>query len=127
MINYSKVRESVEKNSSKKSLSKAPSVNKSHTNSINIKLSQDSCIEQIKIPLKTIFKDKTEATITKNYHPQAQSHHKKYSVKLQSDEKENLVRKKENPPYDVTIFRPFQETNRYLETERVPKDYKISN
>lgn len=85
MINYSKVRESVEKNSSKKSLSKALPANKSHTNSVNIKLTKDSGMDQIKIPLKTMFKDKTEATLTKIYHPQTQSHHKKYSVKLQSD------------------------------------------
>lgn len=126
MINYSKTRDSVEKNSSKKSLSKAPSVNKSHANSINLKLAHDACIEHIKIPLRTIFKDKTESNLNKVYHPQPHSHHKKYSVKLQSDDKENLGRKKDHP-YDVTIFRPFQETNRYLETERIPKDYKISN
>lgn len=41
MINYTKMRESVEKNSSKKSLSKGLTANKSHTSSINIKLSQD--------------------------------------------------------------------------------------
>lgn len=57
MINYSKaVRESVEKNSSKKSLGR--SINKSHTSSINIKLNQDTQIEHIKIPLKNILREK---------------------------------------------------------------------
>jgi hypothetical protein len=50
------------------------------------------------------------------------SHQKKYSVKLQSNEKENNVRRKDPQPYDVTIFRPFQENNRYLETERLQKE-----
>lgn len=41
MLNYTKMRESAEKISSKKSLSKALGANKSHTSSINIKLNQD--------------------------------------------------------------------------------------
>jgi len=36
-----------------------------------------------------------------------------------------LARRREQQPYDVTIFRPCQETNRYLETDRVPKDFKL--
>lgn len=117
MINYSKVRESVEKNSSKKSLTR---VNKSHTSSINIKLNQESTIDHMKIPLKNIFRDKYEMrTDQKNSYLAGPA--KKYSVKLQSNEKENHHRKKESHPYDVTIFRPFQDTNRYLETERLPK------
>jgi len=130
MINYRKGRESVEKNFSKKSLGKGISVNKSHTSSINIKLTQDCCPE----PLKTIFKDKTEVSLSRHYQPLQpsqqplqQSQQKKHSVKLQEHEKENPARRKDNLPYDVTIFRPFQETNRYLETERIQKDYKNSN
>lgn len=115
MINYSKVRESVEKNSSKKSLSR---VNKSHTSSINIKLNQET--EQMKIPLKSIFREKYEMRTDQKSSYLAGTA-KKYSVKLQSNEKENHNRKKEAHPYDVTIFRPFQDTNRYLETERLPK------
>jgi hypothetical protein len=110
MINYSKVRESVEKTASKKSLSRA---NKSHTSSINIKLSQETPIDHIKIPMKNIFREKME--LQSGHKPgQQQSGQKKYSVKLQSNEKENHARRKEHNPYDVTIFRPFQETNRYL-------------
>lgn len=44
MLNYTKVRESAEKNSSKKSLGKGMIANKSHTSSINLKLSQDTGI-----------------------------------------------------------------------------------
>ena len=52
------------------------------------------------------------------------SQQKRHSVKLPSNEKENRAKKRDQHLYDVTIFRPFQETNRYLETERLPKDYK---
>lgn len=82
MINYSKVRESVEKNSSKKSLGR--SINKSHTSSINIKLTQEPTVEHIKVPLKNLLKEKTE--IYPQHKPiHQQSQHKKYSVKLQSN------------------------------------------
>ena len=81
MINYSKVRESVEKNSSKKSLSR---VNKSHTSSINIKLNQEAVMDQMKIPLKNIFRDKYEMrTDLKASYLAGPT--KKYSVKLQSN------------------------------------------
>lgn len=77
----------------------------------------------MKIPLKNIFRDKYEMrTDMKSSYLAGPA--KKYSVKLQSNEKQNHHRKKEAHPYDVTIFRPFQETNRYLETERTPKQYK---
>jgi len=68
------------------------------------------------MPLRTIVKEKCESTIhqLKPNSSQMISHQKKYSVKLQSNEKENIGRKKE--AYDMTIVRPFQETNRYLET-----------
>ena len=83
MINYSKVRDSVEKNSSKKSLSR---VNKSHTSSINIKLNQEVGMDQMKIPLKNIFRDKYEMrTDLKGSYLAGPT--KKYSVKLQSNEK----------------------------------------
>jgi hypothetical protein len=85
MINYTKVRESVEKNSSKKSLGKGMTVNKSHTSSINLKLNHDIGIELVKIPLKTIAKDNYEMIYSKQYHPLLQSQQKKYSVKLQSN------------------------------------------
>lgn len=85
MINYTKVRESVEKNSSKKSLGKGMAVNKSHTSSINLKLSQDIGIEQVKIPLKTFAKDNYEMIYSKQYQPLMHSQQKKYSVKLQSN------------------------------------------
>ena len=90
---------------------------------MNIKVTQDPS-EQLVLPLKTIFKDKTEAILAKPYQPLQYSQQKKHSVKLQSNEKENHCRKKINLPYDITIFRPFQETNRYLETERIPKEAK---
>lgn len=65
MINYSKVRDSVEKTSSKKSL--ARSINKSHTSSINIKLREDS------------------ERGRRDPSAQKQLAQKKYSVKLQSN------------------------------------------
>jgi hypothetical protein len=65
MINYSKVRESVEKTSSKKSLGR--SINKSHTSSINIKLREDS------------------ERGRRDPSGQKQWGQKKYSVKLQSN------------------------------------------
>jgi len=117
MINYSKVRESVEKQGSKKSLSR---INKSHTSSINIKLIQDTPVEHIKLPIKGLIKDKNEMQSNSKLSHQ-QSQNKKYSVKLQSNEKENKARRADPNPYDVTIFRPFQESNRYLETERLSK------
>jgi len=56
MINYSKVRESVDKVQSKKSLSRASSINKTHTSSVNMKLSQDiNSYENMRVPLKSIF------------------------------------------------------------------------
>ena len=79
MINYTKVRESVEKNASKKSLSRT---NKSHTSSINIKLNQEATIDNIKIPVKSIFKDKAE---DHSQHKGSTAAQKKYSVKLQSN------------------------------------------
>ena len=90
MINYSKVRESVEKNSSKKSLGRT---NKSHTSSINIKLNQESTVDQIRIPMKNLFKEKMDIYGGGRTGHQ-QSQHKKYSVKLQSNEKENQFRKR---------------------------------
>ena len=81
MINYSKVRESVEKNSSKKSLART---NKSHPSSINIKLNQESPHDQIKIPMKNLCKEKIEVYGGRNNATQ-QSQHKKYSVKMPSN------------------------------------------
>lgn len=99
------------------------SINKSHTSSINIKLSQEATADHIRIPLKHMMREKGESgQLGKVNQPMSQ--HKKYSVKLQSNEKENHARRRDQQPYDVTIFRPFQDTNRYLETERLPKDYK---
>jgi len=43
-----------------------------------------------------------------------QSQQKKYSVKLQSNEKENQDRKVVNHHYDNQNFLPLQENNRYL-------------
>lgn len=114
MINYTKVRESVEKKSSKKSLGKGMTANKSHTSSINLKFSQDIGIDQVKIPLKSIAKDNYELIYSKQYQPMLQSQQKKYSVKLQSNEKENIDRKVANHHYDHHNFMPLQETNRYL-------------
>lgn len=79
MINYSKVRESVEKTASKKSLGR--SNNKSHTSSINIKLGQETAIDQIKIPMRGAREKGDSVTGGKTQIP---SGHKKYSVKLQS-------------------------------------------
>ena len=109
----------MEKASSKKSLSRnTSSTNRNHTSSINIKLSHNnpdiSQVDHFKIPLKTIFKDKCE--------PYLRAPQKKYSVKLPSNEKENHRRKEH---YEVGL-RPFQETNRYLETERAPKEHSHS-
>lgn len=73
--------------------------------------------------MRSIFKDKSEVSVGGKAGLQA-SQQKRHSVKLQSNEKENRAKKRDQHPYDVTIFRPFQETNRYLETERLPKDYK---
>jgi hypothetical protein len=56
MINYSKVRESVDKHPSKKSLNRN---SKSHTSSINIKLNQEGPLDLGKIPIKTLIKDKS--------------------------------------------------------------------
>ena len=77
---YSKVRESVEKTGSKKSLGR--SANKSHTSSINIKLGQETAIDQIKIPIRAGREKGDSVTAGKNQIPSA---HKKYSVKLQSN------------------------------------------
>ena len=65
MINY-RLRESVDKpTSSKKSLSRHPSQHhRNHTSSINIKLNQPSDLshlENIKLPLKTVLRDKQES------------------------------------------------------------------
>lgn len=87
MINYSKSRESAEKNCSKRSLGRGLSINKSHTSSINIKLTQDTPIDQIKLPLKSIFREKGDICLASKYQLAPQSHQKKYSVKLQSNEK----------------------------------------
>lgn len=122
MINYTRMRESVEKNSSKKSLSKGLTASKSHTSSINIKLSQDlSTLENIKMPMKSIFKERCEPylqTVTKQAQMGGYGHsHKKHSVKLQSNEKENMGKRRDvKESYEVGLVRPFQETNRYLET-----------
>jgi hypothetical protein len=121
------MRESVEKNSSKKSLSKGLTANKSHTSSINIKLSQDlTTIDNMKIPLKNIFKEKCEPYLHNlSKQPQINNYllsQKKHSVKLQSNEKENMGKRKEHKEnYEIGLVRPFQETNRYLETERINK------
>lgn len=52
----------------------------------------------MRIPLKSIFKDKCESYLqTGNKQPQINNYmqaHKKYSVKLQSNEKENMGKKK---------------------------------
>ena len=104
-------------------------INKSHTSSINIKLSQDlTALENMRIPLKSIFKDKCESYLQAGgKQPQINNYlqaHKKYSVKLQSNEKENMGKKKEaRENFEVGLVKPFQETNRYLETERMSKDY----
>ena len=59
MINYTKIRESFDKNPSKILLNKGLTMNKSHTSSINIKLSQDLLsYDNISIPLKSIVKKK---------------------------------------------------------------------
>lgn len=115
------MRESVEKNSSKKSLSKGLTASKSHTSSINIKLSQDlSTLENIKMPMKSIFKERCEPylqTVTKQAQIGYGHSHKKHSVKLQSNEKENMGKRRDvKESYEVGLVRPFQETNRYLET-----------
>lgn len=90
MLNYNRGRESAERVGSRKSLSKGLINNKSHTSSINIKLSQDvGSIENSKLPLKKMLKDKCEPylqsvsknSIAANY---AQVH-KKHSAKLQSN------------------------------------------
>ena len=76
MINYGKVRESVDKSASKKSLLRT---SKSHTSSINIKLSQESTVDQIRVPMKNVLREKMEGCGRVG---QQQWQQKKYSVKL---------------------------------------------
>ena len=105
--------------SSKKSLSRHPSQHhRNHTSSINIKLSQPndlSHLEHLKLPLKTILRDKQES---QNRMPS-----KKYSGKGSSiyQDKENPV--KRSVLQDQLMMKPFQDSNRYLETERVSKEH----
>lgn len=101
----------MEQSGSKRSLSRAMPSNKSHTSSINIKLMQ----EEPNRHNRTIFRERGEQP----QNLQMQGFSKKYSVKLQSNEKENHSRRRETPlKYEGTL-RPFQETNRYLETDRL--------
>lgn len=94
MLNYSKARKSVDRTGSKKTLSKGLSGNKSHTSSINIKLSQDlSYAENIKLVPKTHLREKCdpfsqiERVRNTNLSKYSNSNQKqKYSIKLQANE-----------------------------------------
>lgn len=139
MLNYHKTyRESLDKSKKRPTPKKQPTINRSHTSSINLKLSAD--LDQMKNSIK-YFKEnndplrkeimvnhtKSKSNI-KNEHTASTSQFK-YSFKLKQDPDYydgSRVRIKTN--YDQSSIKPFRESNRCLITERNEKgsDYKYN-
>lgn len=137
MLNYHKTyRESLEKSKKRPTPKKQPTINRSHTSSINLKLSAD--LDQMKASIKNfkqnndplrkeslVIHSKSKSNI-KNDHTTSTSQFK-YSFKIKQDGDVydgSRVRMKTN--YEQSsCLKPFRQSNRCLITDRneKPQDY----